>query len=246
VDLLEGVKMTKYETIAKEVKRRILEKEYSTDAPIPDEISLTKEFKCSRMTVKKALDMLVMEGLLYRRRGHGTFIVKSAVDNHLVNVGTNESLGLTHLLEGKDVRSKVILHEVMFPDAETASHLAISAKTPVYHIIRLRIVEGEPYVIENTYMPTDLISGITDEVLHSSIYHYIENHLKLTIAGSHRKIRACKPNELDQQYLQCAPDDPVLEVEQISYLNTGVPFEYSFSRHRYDKFVFTAVSIQKT
>ncbi|KYC61125.1 MULTISPECIES: GntR family transcriptional regulator [Heyndrickxia] len=242
----QAPKATKYESISHEIKRRILENEYPYDAPIPDEITLAKEFGCSRMTMKKALDMLVMDGLLYRKRGHGTFIVKSAVDNQLVNVSTNESLGLTNLLKDKDIKSKTITFEVMFPDEHIASHLSITVQTPVYHIIRLRIVEGEPYVLEETYMPAELISGITDEVLQSSIYSYIKNQLHLTIGGCHRKIRADKPNELDQKYLKCAPDDPVLEVEQIGYLNTGVPFEYSFSRHRYDKFVFTAVNIQKT
>ncbi|PKG23161.1 GntR family transcriptional regulator [Niallia nealsonii] len=237
--------MKKYEAISAEIKRRIMEKEYSTDSPIPDEISLAKEFACSRMTMKKALDVLVMEGLLYRKRGHGTFIVKSAIDNKLVNVGTGESLGLTNLLKNKKIESKIVLYEVMFPNEEVASHLSITTKTPVYHIVRLRIVDGEPYVLEDTYMPSDLISGLTEEILHFSIYQYIKEKLGLTIAGSHRKIRACKSNELDQQYLNCASDDPILEVEQVSYLNTGTPFEYSFSRHRYDKFFFTAVSILK-
>lgn len=67
----------------------------------------------------------------------------------------------------------------------------------------------------------------------------------LTIAGCHRKIRASKPTELDQTYLHCAPDDPILEVEQVGFLNNGVPFEYSFSRHRYDKFVFATVNIRR-
>ena len=67
----------------------------------------------------------------------------------------------------------------------------------------------------------------------------------MKIGGSHRKIRADKPNDLDQQYLQCKVDDPVLEMEQVAYLNTGIPFEYSFSRHRYDKFVFKTVIIER-
>ncbi|MDE1454928.1 UTRA domain-containing protein, partial [Bacillus paralicheniformis] len=41
------------------------------------------------------------------------------------------------------------------------------------------------------------------------------------------------------------PDDPVLEVEQVAFLNTGEPFEYSFARHRYDKFVFSSVHVRK-
>ncbi|KAF6605130.1 UTRA domain-containing protein, partial [Paenibacillus sp. EKM208P] len=55
-------------------------------------------------------------------------------------------------------------------------------------------------------------------------------------------IRASKSTELDREHLDCAADDPILEIEQVGYLDTGIPFEYSFSRHRYDKFVFTTVN----
>ncbi|GAB6086452.1 GntR family transcriptional regulator [Alkaliphilus crotonatoxidans] len=237
--------MNKYEMISKEIRRRILEGFYSIDLPIPDEVSLSKEFSCSRMTMKRALDILVMEGLLFRKRGHGTFIVKSALQHGHVNVVDKENRGLTGLLKHKKVTSKIIEFDVHFPSEEVASHLAIDTNTPVYYIIRLRYVEDEPYVLEKTYMPTNLIRGVNEAVLHGSIYQYITETLQLTIAGSHRRIRACKPNELDQTYLGCQSDDPILEVEQVAYLNTGVAFEYSFSRHRYDRFVFTTVNISK-
>ena len=237
--------MTKYEQISNEMRKRIKEGTYSIDHPIPDELSLAKEFGCSRMTIKRALDILVMEGLLYRKRGHGTFIVKSGIQGNQVNVVDKENLGLTGLLKHKKITSKIIQFDVLFPSEEVAAQLSIDSSTLVYHIIRLRNVEGEPFVIEETFMPTNVIGGINEEVLHSSIYQHISQTLGLTIGGAHRKIRADKPNELDQEYLDCAPDDPILEVEQVAYLNTGIPFEYSFSRHRYDKFVFTTVNIRR-
>ncbi|MDQ0973388.1 GntR family transcriptional regulator [Neobacillus niacini] len=235
--------MTKYETICYEIRNRIIKREYPIDQPIPDEISLAKEFKCSRMTMKRALDILVVEGLLYRKRGHGTFIVQSAIQDSRVNVIRNE--GLTNLIKDKKVTSKVIKFEVQFPSEEVAAHLAIDNKTPIYNIIRLRLVDGEPYVMEKTYMPTTIVPGINDEILYGSIYGYITNSLGLTIAGSHRKIRACKSDDLDQEHLACKGDDPILEVEHVGFLNNGVPFEYSFSRHRYDKFEVTMVDMKR-
>lgn len=236
--------MVKYQKISNEMRKRIADGYYTSDQPIPDEISLAKEFGCSRMTMKRALDILVSEGVLFRKRGHGTFIVKSCMQN-TINVGDRETLGLSNLLKGKDVTSKIIKFEVKFPSEEVAEQLSIDSTTPVYEVIRLRNVDQEPYVIEHTYMPTTLLPGINEKVLLSSVYNYITETLGLTIAGSHRKIRASKPTELDMNYLECAPDDPVLEVEAVGYFNNGIPFEYSFSRHRYDKFVFTTVNIRR-
>ncbi|MFP7395737.1 GntR family transcriptional regulator [Niallia circulans] len=237
--------MNKYEAIAVEVKRRIKENYYPLDHPIPDEISLSKEFSCSRMTMKRALDKLVMEGLLYRKRGHGTFIVQSALHASRVNVLTNEITGLSKLLDGEKIESKIIKFEVHFPSEEVAAHLAIDIKTPVYYLIRLRSVKSEPYVLEITYMPTTVITGLNDAVLYGSVYEHITKTLGLTIAGSHRKIRACKSTELDHEHLECELNDPILEVEHVGYLNNGVPFEYSFSRHRYDKFEVTTVNLKR-
>lgn len=237
--------MRKYEKISSEMRKRIKEHYYPIDQPIPDEISLSKEFECSRMTMKRALDILVMEGLLYRKRGHGTFIVQSAFSNGRVNVDGTQVQGLTGLLKNKKVTSKVIQFDVQFPSDKVAEHLAIDRETPVYYLIRLRLVDGEPYVIEKTYMPTTLIKGITDEVLHGSIYSYITETLGLTIAGSHRKIRAAKSDKLDQSYLECLAEDPILEVEHVGFLNNGVPFEYSFARHRYDMFEVTTINMYR-
>lgn len=237
--------MIKYEAISSEMRARIRERYYPIDQPIPDEISLAKEFNCSRMTMKKALDILVMEGYLFRKRGHGTFIVQSAINHDRVNVGADEEIGFSKLLSNKNVSSKVIKFDVQFPSEEVAAHLAIDTKTPVYYSIRVRLADNEPYVLEKTYMSTTVIPGINEDVLQGSLYSYIRDNLGLTIAGSHRKIRACKSDELDQELLACKQDDPILEIEHVGFLNNGIPFEYSFSRHRYDKFEITTVNMKK-
>lgn len=237
--------MTKYESISNEIRRRVKNGYYPTDQPIPDELSLTKEFGCSRMTMKRALDILVAEGLLYRKRGHGTFIIQSAANEDKINVISEETLGLSNLLKHSKVTSRTIVFEVQFPDEKVAAQLGIDRDTPVYHIIRLRLVDDEPFVTEQTYMPVAVIPGITEEVLQASIYNHIHETLRLKIGGAHRKIRADKANALDEEYLECKSDDPILEVEQNGFLNNGTPFEYSFSRHRYDKFVFSTVTVRK-
>ncbi|EAF3509951.1 GntR family transcriptional regulator [Listeria monocytogenes] len=236
---------TKYSFIAEEIRKRIMNHAYPLNQPIPDEITLAKEFDCSRMTMKKALEVLVLEGLLYRKRGHGTFIIKSALDADRLQIHNQEVNGFTKLLNGKKVISKVIEFKVIFPTEEIAERLHIEMETPIYDILRVRLVKDEPYVLEHTYMPVGVIPGINQQILEGSIYSYIQDDLNLKIASSYKKIRADKATLLDQQYLDCASDDPVVEVEQTVYLNNGLAFEFSRSRHRYDKFVFTTVNIAR-
>nr|WP_308292748.1 UTRA domain-containing protein [Streptococcus parauberis] len=59
--------------------------------------------------------------------------------------------------------------------------------------------------------------------------------MRLQIGSGIRQIRADKPDNFDQIYLECAKDDPVLEIEQVVFLKDGRPFEYSETRAKYTK-----------
>ena len=102
-----------------------------------------------------------------------------------------------------------------------------------------------PCVTEYTYMPTDLITGINDQVIQGSIYSYIENTLKLKIQSAHRIVRASMPTDQERVWLNIGDEAlPILEVEQVAYLADGQIFEYSKSRHRADCFELRTVSVQ--
>ncbi|WP_031424294.1 GntR family transcriptional regulator [Exiguobacterium sp. NG55] len=238
-------KKPKYETIADEIRKRIIEHVYPLEHALPDEIHLAQEFEVSRMTMKRALEILVMEGLIYRKRGKGTFILQSSFQKDRINVISKETRGLTQVIGDRSLRSEVLNFEVKFPSQEVANHLMIELTEPVYEIRRVRYVDKEPYVIELTYMVANLITGITREILEKSVYAYIQEELGYTITSSHKVIRADKPDEYDQAYLKNDVTEPIIEVEQVVYLSNGKPFEYSFARHRYDKFVFSSVNIVK-
>lgn len=235
--------MPKYQSIAEEILKRITSGVYKESGLIPDELTLCKEFVCSRMTVKKALDLLVQRGLIYRKRGHGTFIMKQGFKKDRLNIANRDLTGFSKVANGT-VRSKIIEFKVDFADEDIAQHLNIKVNDHVYNVLRVRYIDDEPYVIEQNYMPAAIIPGLTRDILNASIYAYIETELKLTITSSSKKIRADKASELDQQYLRLEPDEPVLEIEQIAYLQNGIIFEYSFSRHRYDKFEFISFGLR--
>lgn len=63
---------------------------------------------------------------------------------------------------------------------------------------------------------------------------YLWNTLELKFAGSYRHITAEKPDHYDKDYLACKDGDPILQVEQVVYLENGRPIEYSRTRNRYD------------
>ncbi|MBF6977983.1 GntR family transcriptional regulator [Aerococcaceae bacterium zg-BR22] len=228
--------MEKYIYIANDMRNRILKGEFSSNDKLPFEKELIKEYSSSKMTVKKALDMLVAEGLIIKRRGSGTF-VKSLSENELKKrVMSNQFRGTTALNVGKKVESIILNFSVIEADKLISEKLHIESGSFVYDIYRARKIDGEPLVIEQMYMPIDLIVGLKKNNALGSIYEYIEESLKLKIKSAHRTITVRGANEIEARYLEVEEKSPVAVAEQIAFLDTGEAFEYSKSVHRADKY----------
>lgn len=225
----------KYIAIAREIKKRIISGQYPAAEPLPDQFALAAEFGTSRMTIQQAMRQLIVEGLVYTRQGQGTFIRKNFLQLSQWDIHGSDYAGATetwgHL--GK-VESQVIRFELRFPSEKEQTSLLIDADSPVYDFVRLRLLNGEPLSLDITVMPVSLVPGLSKSHLENSVFRYVQDNLGLKMMGSYRVVRALKPSELDQQHLNCDASDPILEVEQVIYLDDGTPLEYAHCHYRYD------------
>ena len=229
--------MPTYEEITNILRDRIANGVYPVDSMLPTQFELSKEFGVSRMTIKKAIEILTIEGLVFSKQGNGTRVLNSSFwDKEDSKFRLNNYNGLSQDFKNDDriLTSKIVQFTVEFPEAEIAERLQVEVTAPVYKIIRLRLLDEKPYVLEHTYMPCELVPGLDETILLQSIYAYLWDELNLKFAGSYRHITAEKPDEYDQTYLSCQETDPILQVEQVVYLETGRPIEYSRSRNRFD------------
>lgn len=238
--------MTKYERIAKDMQEKIEQGVYKPNEQLPFETDMCETYGVSRITVKKAMDLLVMMGLVVKRRGSGTFVKNITLlskEEQLFST-SNQFSGFSQTEGHANVESKIHEFQIINPSMEVAQRLKISEEDFVYYIERTRYSNGVPNVVEYTYMPIDVIPGIKREVLKKSIYEYISKELGLKIKSAHRTARATLPTETEEEYLQIDHCFPILEVEQVAFLDDGRIFEYSKSRHRGDKFELRTVSVQ--
>ncbi len=236
--------MLKYEKIAYDIQNKISSGYYGPNSRLPFEKEMCEEYGVSRITIKKAVDSLVMKGLVIKRRGAGTF-VKGIENKEIKEISEGNLLvGFTDVFKDKKVKSMVIDFKVIEATEEIANKLNITTDEFVYYICRVRYADGEPYVIEYTYMPISIITGLKKDMLEKSIYEYIQESLKLKIESAHRTIRAMMPTQLEREFLEIGFNVPILEVEQIAFLDNGYPFEYSKSHHRSDKFEFKNIVVR--
>lgn len=193
----------------------------------------------SRLTVKKALDGLERQGKVYKQSGLGTFVSGSIPIQDKTDSPADVFSGLKKQLQTDNVESKILQFSVEFPNEQMQKNLELKRTEPVYNIVRLRIVDDQPLIIEHTYMPVKLVPDLDEDVLHDSVYNYMHHKLKLKFGHAYRKIKAVKSDSYDQKYLNAADDDPMLELEQLVWLSNGQPVEYSTSRNRYDQRAYT-------
>ncbi len=252
---MKGIRMkkqaepkTKYMRIYLDTKNRILSGEYKDGDQLPEETAVCQQYGCSRMTVKKAYDMLVADGYIYRKQGQGSFVLSAPAKKDGMELQERELQGFTRsnqeTRKGK-VTSKILRFQLIFAPPHIAEALGIEPNDPLYDILRVRCVDSVPYVIEQTYMAPATIPGVTLDVVSSSVYNYIENELGFRIASAKKTMSAEPSDELAWKELGLKENEPVLVVEQIAYLDNGTPFEYSISKHRYDLFKFSTYSLRR-
>ncbi len=236
--------MAKYKDIANDIRTKILNEEYKYGQKLPYEYILCMSYQCNKETMKKALDILVKEGLIIRRRGAGTFVKE--YDPSIQEAKAKLTRGFSaRYKDKKEVSTEIVEFSVLPADDYLAKKLQIEEGDFVYHIIRLRKLDNEPFVLSITYMPINLIPGLKVEHIQNSVYNYIEQNLKLKIQSAHITISSQLPSPLEQQYLNLCEAEPYIQEEQISYLSNGAIFEYTLSRQHYNTYEFQTILIHQ-
>lgn len=230
--------MYKYEVIANEIRAKIKNNEFKINEKLPDENTLSKMFKCSRMTMKQAMDMLVSEGYIIKSRGIGTYVRPQFESDNRNKRFSNSpnTFGFSSNFEGYDKKTEVKEFKVIEASEEIANKLQLKNGEFVYSIERVRILDNKPIILEKIYMPIDKIVGLNKEIVEKSLYDYIENSLKIKIYNADKIIRAKISDNNDVNYLKVEEGDPIIEMEHVVYSQNNTPIEYAILHYRGDSY----------
>lgn len=228
------MKQPKYIVIANAIESDIAKGIYIKQLPHIDQLAI--KYQTSKVTICKSLQYLAIKDIVRPVRGHGCYIQSTNARIIPSIANAREHTGFSASVDNHgSLQSNIISFYTRYPTEKECEMLKIASYRLVYDIIRQRVIDDEPLILEYTIMPVDLIPDLTLDILHNSIYAYIKNILGLDLGKANRIFRADKSDAFDAKYLNCQADDPVLKVEQIAYLANGKPFEYSQTRRRYDK-----------
>ncbi|HOJ01475.1 MAG TPA: GntR family transcriptional regulator [Anaerolineaceae bacterium] len=218
---LKGV--PRYVQIREDIRRKIEKREIKVGTQLPSEADLAEMFGVSRMTVRRAIEDLVMDGLLIRKQGTGTIVSSRKV--------VRDYTKLTSFHEDAQSRgmhpiSRVLKFEVILPPADYVEKLMIKETDKVFHIIRLRMVDDNQIIaLHETFIPQPLCPWIENANLENeSLYELYKKH-GLAIEWGKQIVEARSVTEEQAQCLQISMGSPVLFSERISYTVNNVPVE---------------------
>lgn len=231
------IKLYKYRKIYSDIKKNILTNHYRAGSMLPTQEFFSKKYDVSRVTLKKALELLENEGLIYSKQGSGTFVRRQIGDTSDSMLPLDLPIGTTYSYRDHEISSKVLHFDARLPNENEQTNLYIKPHMPVYEYKRVRYVDKKVYSYEHTIMPV-AIGPLSEEVLHHSVYEYLGHQIKLQITDARRVIYAAEATEEVAEALEIDSQKPVLVIEQVAYDQNGHAFEHSKSYFHSKKIKF--------
>lgn len=225
-----------YFQISEQIKEDIRCGKLKQQDMLPPDRVFCEELNVSRMTVKKAIDLLANEGLVVRKKGIGTFVASPKIVQSLYNV-----TGFTgdNARRGAKVYSRVIAHEVIPVPPEVAEKLKLKKNQKVIRLKRLRFVNDEPVALETSYLNYAKCRKVMDYSFEEeSLYRVLSQECHITLETARQTIEVAGSTEGDGLLLKNAIGNPMFYLSRTSCDPDGTPIEYVKSVYRSDRYIF--------
>ena len=215
------------------LKRKIESGEWSVGSQIPTEEDLCKMFNVSRATVRTAILELVREGYLKRQQGKGTFIFRNVISEGLSMLTSfRESL----FEESLHFSTSILARTVMMPVDDLDSKLDIPQDKHIIFIKRLRLIDNEPILLQESYVPYHICPLLLeDDIEHASLLDLFEKKYGIRITKIKNGIDIAYLNIDESRVLGLPENSAALLLTQYFYSGDTI-FMYTRSVKRPDKF----------
>lgn len=222
-----------YYQVQEQIRATLISGRYAVGNKIPSEKELEEHFKVSRITIRKAVEALVQEGLLIKKRGIGTIVAQSQVEDQ-----TNVLIGFTEKMsqKGIQVSTQVLEAKIVCPDDQISQYLALEPHEKTLRIKRLRFIENRPIGIVTAYVPEK--HGITlDEDFSGSMFALYEKY-NLIPYMSERTLYAINLNQEEANLLDMKKDAAALCINYLTIDHKGVPLEFAEGIWHGDEYIY--------
>ena len=227
-------KLPYYQQLYEILLAKIQRHEWQPGDMIPAEADLIAEYQVSRNTVRQVLEKLVNDGLIYRQRGRGSFVAHPTLEQSMTRiVSFTEDMHQRGFSPGTEVISSGL------KPAETpiAEKLNIAPGESLVHLRRLRLADGEPMSIEESF----LIHKYCPDVLaydyaQQPLREVLEKEYGIRIASARQVIQAIQAPPDIAELLNITAGAALLFISRVSYSQGNLPVEYLRIHYRADRY----------
>lgn len=214
---------------------RVVAQDMEPDSLMPSEKELMEYAHVSRATARKAVSDLVHEGVLYAQRGRGTFTAPPRVATKL-----SRPAGFTETMRrlGRTPGTRLISVQDFPADEHLAGRLALTPGDPVTVVERLRLLDGEPCMVERAHLSSRLAPGLAGLDLTRSLYELLDEVYGKTPARGTETILAVSADAALARLLAVPRRSALLATARSTETDAGVPLEFTLRHARGDRCSF--------
>lgn len=232
--IIRDSKLPIYHQLYEILRSGITQGQWQPGDMLPPESELIEQYQVSRVTVRQALDALVNDGLIYRQRGRGTFVAHPTVEQGLTRI-----ISFTEDMRqrGFSPGTEVLNAELKVATAELAGKLDVSPGEELAYLERLRLADGEPMSIEQSYLVhrrcPNILSG---DYAQEPLREVLERDFGLRLVRAKQVIRAIIAPRRLAGLLELPTGAPLLSIERVSFSPDNSPIEFLRLYHRGDRY----------
>ena len=221
----DGTRLPRYYPVYLTIRDWIFNGNYSSGAQLPTETELCDTFGVSRITVRKAVDLLAEDKLISREQGRGTFVTGTSAAAPPPLTGDMDQL--IKRLDAMATRSELkdIKFDEVEPDEETRADLRLHTGARVQRITLARNLRGRRVGYSSTYIPADLNVRISAEELSSFSFISILEKKGIDILSADQLIGGTLADLQDANMLACAVGTPLLRLRLVVFDSAYRPVE---------------------
>jgi GntR family transcriptional regulator len=218
----------RYLDLADALRARIAAGDLGPGGALASEGELGRAYGTSRVTVRRALDVLRREGLVRSRRGAGWFAAVDPVRQPLGRVTTVEAAVEA---AGATPSRQILSFGFVEGDAAAAAALGRGPGAELLRVERLNLADGEPFALVTVWVGADVGAELSRADVERAPFYDLLPVRGVELTAAHQTITADVADANTARLLDVEPGDPLLFVRRVTHDATGTPVLYS--EHRY-------------
>jgi len=224
--------LAKHKQIELDLLKKLKDGTYPPQTLIPREVDLMAHYQVSRPTVRQAIQSLVEQGWLEKRKRRGTMVKSKKIAQAFTQVieGYNDEMQS----KGLKPQTKVLLFQAETATAEVAEQLELAVGAPVYKLVRLRYANQQPIVLLTSYLQeTALANPAIVDFTKASLYATLKQ-VGLDVTRVRRRLDVLTADETTADLLNVSTGAPLFYFHTQGLTAAEVPVEYSIAKYRGD------------